>query len=186
MLVENGFVRVAFADGSEFTFTPSFKHVAELGHPGEIVQMFAELHGPKAHRAATYILAVFCDQEDPSTAIGWHDVDGAWHPGLIPAHEQAVLASHLMRHAIVGKAKPGEQAKQSQGRYAQEFHIGEYIAAARVHLGLSTQDAEALSMTEFQTMFAMKFPEAKESEPDVPSKEVYAEFMSKMKERKRG
>ena len=179
MLVECGFARAQMPDGQEYTFRPSFARIAALGSPSGIVQVYADLHGPQASRTAGYVLAVLCDQDDPTPLIGWYDAYG-WHPGAMPAAEQVILARHLMHHGIIGKAKPGKGG----GQYAPEFHAAEYVAAARVHLGLSTADAESLSMTEFQTAFEMKFPEAKAAE--VPSRDEYQAFMAKMKGGQRG
>ena len=175
MLVECGFTRATMPDGQEFTFRPSFARVAALGSPAEIVQLYADLHGSRAGEAASYVLATLCDQDDCLALIGWLDADG-WHPGAMPEAERILIARHMMQHGIIGKARPGNAGS---GQYAPEFHAAEYVAAARVHLGLSTADAEALSMTEFQTAFEMKFPEAKAAE--VPSRDEYREFMEKMK-----
>jgi hypothetical protein len=78
-----------------------------------------------------------------------------------------ILARHLMRHGIVGKG-----GKTEGGRYVDEFRAGEYIAAARVHLGMSTADAEALSSTELQELFEAKFPAEKRA-ADVPTRDEY-------------
>lgn len=170
MLVESGLVRATAGDGSVYVFRPSFGRIASLGSPGEIVALFAALHGPHAEKEAAYVLACLCDQEDASSLIGWRDEAG-WNPGEMPAAEQVIIARHLMAHGIAGKANPG----QGSGQFATEFHAAEYISAARVHLGLSSDDAEALSMTEFQTMYEMKFPDHAKAngKRDVPSREEY-------------
>lgn len=177
MLVENGFVRATASDGSQWSFTPSLRNIAELDTPAGIVELFAALHGPHAERESRYVLAVLCDQEDPTPLIGWRDEHGE-HPGLMPAGEQVIMARHLMLHGIVGKASPG---REGEGKYSAEFNAAEYVAAACVHLGLSRADAEALSMTEFQTMFAMKFPEAGKdkdrSAREIPTREEYEAAM---------
>lgn len=178
MLVECGFVRATTGDGREWTFSPSLARVAALGAPHEIVDLYARLHGADAAQAAADVLAGLCEQDDHADLIGWHEEEpGAspprlrWHGGLMPAAEQVIISRHLMRHGIVGKARP-EQA--GSGRYSERFDAAEYIAAARVHLGLSSADAEALSMTEFQTMFEMKFPsKGGPGQRDVPTREEY-------------
>lgn len=185
MLVECGFVRVTLGDGSEYTFTPSFKKIASLGNPAEIVGLFVDLHGKRAVQAARYILNVLCDQEDPTPAVGWLSLeDGEWKSGAIPEDELLILAAHLMTHGIAGKAKP--DAKADDGKYAAEFNAAEYVSAARVHLGLSSADAEGLSMTEFQMMLQMRFPESSEQTRNVPSREEYRKFMDSVKGRKNG
>lgn len=184
MLVEAGFVRASVGE-VEYTFRPSLGRIASLGTPHEIVALYAGLHGPKAAQEAAYVLACLCDQDDASSLIGWRDEEGAWHAGSMPEAEQILIARHLMQHGISGKARP-EKTAPAPGGYSDKFDAAEYIAAARVHLGLSSADAEALSMTEFQTMFEMKFPNAGPKKVDVPSKEQYEAAKRKLKERRGG
>lgn len=184
MLPEAGFVRATLSDGKEFTFRPSFSRIASLGSPHEIVAIFAGLHGPHAEKDAAYVLACLCDQEDPSPLIGYLGETG-WVPGAMPGAEMVIIAQHLMRHGIVGKARPG--GEEGGGKFSDRFDAVEYISAARVHLGLSSQDAEALSMTEFQSMFEMKFPRSGDSKGrDVPTREEYEARMRQHEEMMRG
>ena len=183
MLVECGFSRITTLEGAEYSFTPSFRRIASLGTPHEIVALFAGLHGPNAAQDATYVLACLCDQEDPTPLIGWRE-PGAWREGEMPAHHKITLSRHLMTHGIVGKAKPGAPG---EGKFSDQFDTSEYIAAARVHLGLSSEDAEALSMTEFQRMFEMKFPKSGDDKGEpVPSADEYEAAMAALEESRRG
>lgn len=184
MLVEAGLVRAVDGDGREWTFRPSFERIASLGTPHEIVALYAGLHGPTAQTEAAYVLACLCDQEDPLPLIGYRDEDSlVYVPGLMPAGEQIIIARHLMQHGIVGTARPGG----NDGKYSSAFDATDYVSAARVHLSLSSEDAAALSMSEFQKMFEMKFPKAKGGGGDgeVPSREEYRERI-KMMEAQRG
>lgn len=193
MLVECGFVRATTSDGAEYTFTPSLGRIASLGTPHEIVAMFAALHGPDPAPTAAYVLACLCDQDDPLPLIGGVEIDPGDSaapdrrlPGLMPVAEQIVIAQHLMRHGIVGKAKPN---KAGSGAYSERFDAAEFVAAARAHFGMSAADAEALSMTELQLMIDMKFPEQANRTPggrDVPTREEYEAAMAKLEERRRG
>lgn len=188
MLVECGFVRAVTSDGQEFTFRPSLARIASLGDPHEIVRTYAALHGPNAGAEAAYVLACLCDQDDPTPLIGWRDETG-WHLGAMPEAEAIIIARHLMQHGIAGTAKPQAEGETAEGAYTDRFDAAEYIAAARVHLGLSSADAEALSMTELQRMFAMKFPKAAASDGkgrELPSREAYDAAMRKLKERNGG
>lgn len=187
MLVECGYVRAVDGEGREWSFLPSFARIAALGSPEEIVSLYVELHGPVAGRAARYVLACLCEQEDPTPLLG--DVaptDGAglqYLPGGMPESEQVIIARHLMQHGICGLAKPEEGGG---GQFSERFDAAEYIAAARVHLGLSSADAEALSMTEFQAMLAMKFPDEKSRRRDVPDRATYDAAMARLTEMRRG
>ncbi|MEJ2800636.1 DUF6246 family protein [Comamonadaceae bacterium PP-2] len=180
MLVECGFTRITTGDGQEFTFQPSLARIARLGSPAGIVQSYANLHGARCVQEARFVLAGLCDQDEVSLLVGELSEAG-WQPGLMGDAEMVIIARHLMQHGIVGKAQPGK----GDGSYSAEFKAHEYIAAARVHLGLSTQDAEALSMTEFQTLFEMKFP-SKDKRRDLPSQESYKDFMAKIRKPKSG
>lgn len=180
MLIEHGYVRVQTSDGREFTFLPSLARIAALGSPKEIVQLFADLHGHRATETARYVLAGLCEQEDPLPLVGWFDEAGM-HPGLMPAGEQQVIARHLMVHGICGTARPGS----GSGEFSETFDAAQYIALARVHLGLSAAEAEALSMSEFQALWAVKFP-AKGGVRDVPDEDEYEAVMSRVREKPRG
>lgn len=176
MLVECGFVRVWAGDG-EWSFTPSLARIAGLGGPREVVALYAALHGPNAAQEAAYVLAGLCDQDDASALIGWRD-EGGWHAGQMPEAELIIIARHLMQHGMVGKARPEGDAPAEQGAYSDSFDASEYVAAARVHLGLSSADAEALSMTEFQRMLEMKFPDSAKKKRDVPTRAEYEAAMA--------
>ena len=178
MLVECGFTRATTADGREFTFRPSFGRISTLGDPQAIVRLYAGLFGARAAVDARYVLACLCDQEDPLPLLGWLDAELAEHPGAMPPAEQVILARHLMQHGIVGKARP-EASSGAKGKFSDRFDASEFVSAARVHLGLSSDDAEDLSMTEFQTMFELKFPD--KSKRDVPSRTEYAAGMARLK-----
>lgn len=175
MLIEHGFSRAVTASGLEFTFTPSFARIAQLGHPGEIVGAFRGLFGDQAALNARYVLAVLCDQDDATALLGWRDEDGE-HPGGMPILEQISLAAHLLRHGLVGTGGNKEEGAKP----VTEFNVAEYVAAARIHLGMTTADAEALSMSEFQALFEMKYPDAKKKKRDVPTREEYRMAMAAM------
>lgn len=184
MLVECGFVRATTADGQVFTFSPSLGRVADLGTPTGIVELYAALHGPDAPREAAFVLAMLCDQDDPTPLIGWLEGDD-WHDGAMPPGERVLIAQHLMQHAICGRAQPQASDPRDGGRWSPGFDAVEFIMLARVHLGLSAADAEALSMTELQRLLDVKFPK---TGANVPTREQYTAALAHFDElaRKRG
>lgn len=179
MLAEHGLSRALMPDGQEFTFRPTFGRIAALGRPQQIVEIFRGLLGARALLDARYVLATLCDQEDVTPLIGWLDLEKGWQLGAMPASEQICLAAHLLRHGIVGTASDDGRGSSSV-KPAAEFQVGEYVAAARVHLGMSSSDAEELSMSEFQALFEMKFPDPKKKKRDVPTREEYRAAMAAM------
>lgn len=184
MLVECGLVRATTSDGAEFTFRPSLGRIASLADPAGIVRLYGRLFGKRAPEAAAEILVGLCDQDDLGTLIGEPEAtsDGIrWNGGAMPPDERVIVALHLMKHGIVGKARP---SAEGEGEFNDKFEAAQFIAAARVHLGLSSADAEALSMTELQTMLEMKFPEtARGGQHDTPTRDRYEAAMKMMRER---
>lgn len=174
MLTEFGSVKIE-ANGIEWTFEPSFANIARIGTPQEIVSAYADLHGPDSERIAVWVIACCAPDDDITDLLGWHDESG-WHQGAMPVNEQIVIARHLMRHGIIGTAKPSN----GDGKYSDSFNAGEYVCAAMVHIGMSRKEAESLSMTEFQALMAAKFPD-QNKQRDVPSRDEYREFMAKVK-----
>jgi hypothetical protein len=75
----------------------------------------------------------------------------------MPVAELVILARHLMKHGIVGTAKPSDGG----GEYSATFDPSEYVDAAVIHFGISQVEAWSLTMTQFCRMLDMKFPEIK-------------------------
>ncbi len=180
MLVECGFTCATTSDGLEFSFTPSLGRIARLDSPRGLVELYAGLHGPRAARLSRDVLAALCDQDDPTPLIGWLDLDtGREHPGQMPEAECIVIARHLLMHGMVGAPRAGRMRKGGAGAYSETFDADEYIHLARVHLGMSAADAEALSMTELHRLLAVKFPEAADKD-EIPTQEAYEAAMRRL------
>lgn len=75
--------------------------------------------------------------------------------------EILLIAQSLITHGIIGKAKVRQLQRYDSGQTTQEFNAFEYISASRNHFGISRQEAERLSMTEFQLMLAARYPDQK-------------------------
>lgn len=84
-----------------------------------------------------------------------------YRKGAIPMQNIVLIAQSLITHGIIGKAKVRQLQRHETGKATTEFNAFEYINAARNHFGMSRQEAEQLSMTEFQQLLAMKYPEQK-------------------------
>jgi hypothetical protein len=79
----------------------------------------------------------------------------------MPVRDMVLIAQSLIQHGIIGKAKVRKLQRHEGSSTSSEFSAFEYISAARTHLGMSREEAEQLTMTEFQMMLAAKFPEQK-------------------------
>lgn len=128
------------------------------------------LSRPQSSKQAVYaamnVLAACCD-EDISPLIGElrPGKSGKWlfvyRKGLMPVSDMVLIAQSLIHHGIIGKAKVRKLQRHEGGEASSEFNAFDYINAARTHLGMSREEAERLTMTEFQMLLAAKFPEQK-------------------------
>lgn len=81
--------------------------------------------------------------------------------GSMPLSDMIVIARSLITHGIIGKAKVRRLQRHESGSFVNEFNAFEYISAARNHFNMPRNEAEQLSMTEFQMMISAKYPDQK-------------------------
>ncbi|MGC0990091.1 DUF6246 family protein [Pantoea agglomerans] len=116
--------------------------------------------------AAMIVLAACCDRD--ATPLTGELVPGktgrrafVYRPGAMPVRDMVLIAQSLIQHGIIGKAKVRKLQRHEGSNTSSEFNAFEYISAARTHLDMSRDEAEKLTMTEFQMLLAAKLPEQK-------------------------
>lgn len=112
------------------------------------------------------VLAACCDRD--ATPLTGELVPGrtgrrafVYRPGGMPVRDMVLISQSLIQHGIIGKAKVRKLQRHEGTSTSSEFNAFEYISAARTHLGMSREEAEQLTMTEFQLMLTAKYPEQK-------------------------
>lgn len=149
-------------------------YVAPLQHVeylpfGAQVQVMKTISKPVYGRhvlSAAYIVMQSCCEDDVSVLIG------GWKPtprgvryvtGIMPVSDIIIIARNLMQHGIIGKSplKVPERLEEQGKKTTNEFHASQYIISARTHFDMTRDEAENLSMTEFQMMVKNKYPEPK-------------------------
>lgn len=137
------------------------------GIPGWLTShLTSPQYGRKATIAAMSVISACCD-EDTSGLTGEivPGKSGKWtfvyRRGRMTSAEMIIFARALIVHGILGKAKVRKLQRHEGGQASSEFNAFEYISAARTHLEMSRDEAEQLTMTEFQMLLAAKFPEQK-------------------------
>lgn len=126
--------------------------------------------------SAAYIVMQSCCEDDISVLIGgWKPTPRGvrYVPGVMPIGGTGHLpggtggiieiARSLMEHGIIGKSplKVPERLEEQGKKTTNEFHASQYIISARTHFDMTRDEAENLSMTEFQMMIKNKYPEPK-------------------------
>lgn len=120
----------------------------------------------RALMAAHSVLTACCD-DDISSLVGWLSPGKSgrwgfvWHKGSMPEPAMIYVAQSLITHGIIGKAFVRKLQRHESSETTSQFHATEYIMAARNHFGISRDEAENLTMTEFAMMLKAKYPEQK-------------------------
>ena len=174
-IIKNGSLSTKKID---YVFTPSFENLSKLGEPHEIVNAYAVLLSNQAYEAITrlkesseylfkYIekklfaqlevskqVLTCCCPDDISALIGDKKKKGLLQPQKI-----LIIARNLLDYGVAGKAKIRISQRNENKTYSSEFKITDYINNARIHLGLSLDDAKKLTMTEYIMLMANKYPD---------------------------
>ncbi|KJM84093.1 hypothetical protein SS33_24620 [Enterobacter kobei] len=123
-------------------------------------------YGKKAIMAAMTVLSSCCDT-DVTTLIGELRIAKTkgkpfkLRRGVMDEFDMVVIAQALITHGIIGKARIRKLQRHENTSTTSEFNAFEYISAARNHFGMSRDEAEQLTMTEFQHLIAAKYPDQK-------------------------
>ena len=123
-------------------------------------------YGRKALMAAMEVMTACCD-EDVTPLIGEMRQAKAsgkafkMKSGAMDAFEIIVIAQSLISHGVIGKAKVRKLQRHENNQATSEFNAFEYISAARNHFSMSREEAEQLTMTEFQLLISAKYPDQK-------------------------
>jgi len=159
----------AFADLHHDELTPLIERAtAAYGHvPAWLIEHIrGSSYGKRALIAAMTVMEACCEN-DLSVLIGeLRPARTKGRPfkrrmGLMGDFELLLIAQSLITHGIIGKAKVRQLQRHESGKATTEFNAFDYVSAARTHLGMRREEAEQLTMTEFQMMLAAKFPEQK-------------------------
>lgn len=123
-------------------------------------------YGKRALVAAITVLEA-CSSDDLSPLIGEFRPAKSKgktfkrRKGLMDDFDMVLIAQSLITHGIIGKAKVRQLQRNESSVTTNEFNAFEYISAARTHFGISGDEAQQLTMTEFQLMLAAKYPAQK-------------------------
>lgn len=162
----------------DYVFIPSFENLSKLGDPAEIINAYSVLVNTDALELASYInshgqyilnlikerlkeqlviakqILTYCCTDDISALIG-----DKKKKGRLTDQSILMIARGLMEYGITGKAKVRVSQRNENKGYTSEFRFNDYINNARIHLGLSFDEAKKLTMTEYIMLIANKYPD---------------------------
>lgn len=159
----------AFYDLHSDEVTPLIERaVAAYGHvPAWFVEHVRNTNYGKRALMAAFTVMEACSECDISSLLGeFRPAKTKGKPfkrraGQMGDFEILLIAQSLITHGITGKAKVRQLQRHESSQGTSEFSAFEYISAARNHFGISREEAERLTMTEFQHMLNAKYPDQK-------------------------
>lgn len=166
--------------GRDVVLRPSLAAIASLGEPREIVETFARVMAGDVMDCLGVLFA--CADEDVSDLFGFYELRGdaiRYIPGTAPAAHVVPLAQSLMRHGVVGVAKPLPRRADAEDQYLTEFDAKEHAALAMAHLGLTEREAWNMTMTGLVAALRAKFPPSAKDSPGAraPTREEHEATM---------
>lgn len=167
----------------DYLFRPSLSAIDSLGSPTEIVEKFTALFEPpkinpfwpsQSYRAwerevssVAYDVLMACCDEDVTDLIGHMGTRwGTFVLGAMPPQDMVHLARSLMRHGVIGIQPSSSQQKKSDD-YTAEFKARDFVSQAVAHLGISSEAAWNMTMTEFSGAMKAKFGEPEKKGPNL-------------------
>ena len=175
MLLAYGHAKIEW-QGVTYSLAPTFANIAKIGSPSEIVDDFksfiSSINPVYKFNIALSVLRACCDRDLPEAFTGRTVFMSGKLKYVQPAHGVNVfsdiitLAEHCFIHGVCGKVEQDDNEKD--GEPLKEFDAYAFMEMSRVHLGMSREEAQNLTMTEFIRMMRAKFPEQKDK--DKPSR----------------
>jgi len=180
-------------NGREFLFRPSFSALDKIGSPEEITRAFilaqiADSEKPSLYdiiNAIVIISSCYVGNDDVHDLIGFTRESKIglpkFHYKHVPAHDLIVLAKKLMIDGVVGK--PKRKPEKSKSADNADFNPLEFVSFAAKYFNISMSEAWNLTMIEYQSRYAMEFPEEK---PEGMTKDKFKALQEKLALKKAG
>ena len=156
----------ATLSGAEVNLILSHTSKWRGGMPAWMIEQLDRSGAIKRMAVAAEKVIAACSQEDTDQLTGelkaWREYAVVKRNGLMSRSEKLIIARELIEHGVMGKAPVRVlQRNESKHQFTKEFRAVDYITSARSHFGMSREEAEQLTMTEFQLMLKAKYPEEK-------------------------
>lgn len=165
----------ATLNGAEYIQALKRVEHAHVGIRDQVLRMISKpVFGQPVLSAAWIVMQACCDKDCSVLTGHWKDTPRGikFIKGVMPINIIISVARDLFEHGIIGKSplKVPQKSKQ-KANTTSEFNITPYILQARTCFKMTREEAEDLSMTEFQMMIKNKYPE-----PEGITKEQHKEL----------
>lgn len=144
-------------------------------------------YGKPILNAAILVMQSCCD-DDISPLVGTYKPTPRgmkYMPGMMPIKDIVIIGKSLAEHGIIGKVNrrvlQREEGKKSN--YSNSFRVIDYISSARTHFNMTREEAQNLTMTEFQELIKIKFPDTEKGLTRDEYDATKVAYLKKQKER---
>lgn len=154
--------------------------------PAYYIKLFNKpIYGRPILDAAILMMQSCCD-DDIEPLVGYYKFTKKgmrYTHGAMPIANIIVIGRQLAEHGIIGKVKRRVLAKnEAKNKYSSEFRVIDYISSARTNFNMSRQEAESLTMTEFQELIKIKFPEDEKGHTSQELEQISDDYFKRKKE----
>lgn len=171
------------AEGRTFKLRPSLYAMTQIGEPEEIVRVYSNVMSEQSHDvlladALTVLYA--CCEEEANYLFGWYgpSEDGfGFKRGVVPRQELLPLARCLLKHGVTGAHDPLPRKADEEPEFVTAFDAGAHVSLAIAHLGMSSEQAWQMTMTELVGALRAKFPQVDAPGAKAPSKDEMEEAL---------
>jgi len=170
-------------DGRTFKLRPSLYAMTQIGEPDEIVRVYASVMSEHPHpdQTADAIAVLYaCSPDDVGDIFGGHEASGkgvALSYGDIPLQDIIPLAQCLLKHGVTGAHDPLPRKADEEPEFVTAFDAGAHVSLAIAHLGMSSEQAWQMTMTELVGALRAKFPQVDAPGSNAPSKDEMDEAL---------
>jgi len=154
-----------------FKLIPSFENISKIGDSEQLIDIYSTLinnrhmqllqsfnksmnkivtkeiktHIRQQENFASLVIACCCNKDASKLTL--------------KPDTKISIAISLLKYGVSGHANIRVSQRNAIKQYQPTFDINQYISNARVHLGLSLNDAKMLTMTEYITLMSNKYPD---------------------------
>lgn len=175
ILTEIGEVGVS-VDGRMYVLRPSLYAMTQIGEPDEIVRVYSSVMSEQPHPfqfddALAVLYACSPDEVTDHLFGGYEPTKNGLKlaSGILPESHVVPLAQCLMKHGITGAHEPLPRRADEEPEFVKEFDALAHVSLAIAHLGMSSEQAWQVTMTELVGALRAKFPQTDAPGANAPS-----------------
>ena len=153
------------AAGVDYKLRPSLYAMSKLGEPRDIVRVFVNVMSEPPDFTDALGVLFACCEDDVSEVFGYNGLDGKYIAGAASQDDVVPLARCLLKHGVTSALPALPVRADAEDQYTDEFDARACASLAIAHLGMTSEQAWSMTMTEIMGALRAKFPQIEENAP---------------------